>query len=488
MNVNNLEWVLVLIFIFLIHVRISCHVRGFINRDLLHLYTSDIIMDSPSQAPTPSLQEILQDLSSTLGRLEAAQEATTQQLTTFKQQMETNTKELADQLVATTEKLDLAIATTESNMTQIQNNGEALTRMVSDIDDKLKTLEIRVFDKILKEKADLKVELKDHIKHEIQLSEGAQNNYTKIKIEQSVKDVEDKMLNKIKEVDDQRTTQVDSKIQQLSDRLDVQEDRVMPSSSTGRTFMQIPRSIEDKMPMFSDDKHSSPYGFLKEMESYLKLNHVQPRLHINVISHMMLGKCNEWFKAYQDRFVNLEEFKKMFIMKYCNEDKQDALREKLLKNKYHPKSGYSMTQHCLLQIVHNKNLKDPFTEERLVRIIVRHYDVISQQMIYSRNVTTFMELEKVLEQIDQVHNSEPKNKLEQPKADNRLRENNSSSKVAVNTDNTFKESNSTARAAVDTHTTVPNQRYMPYPKQNKPFNKDKKHVSVISDSKESKNE
>lgn len=483
MNVNNLIGVLVLILNLLTHVRISCHVRGIIIRDLVHYYTYDIKMDSPDHPPTESLQEILTKLSGTIGRLEANMESNNRKLTAIEANQATTTQQLKQQIEATQ-------ATTTQQLTQqIKSNGEELGEKITQINNKLQNLEIRIDDKIRKESEDIKIELKDHIKHEIQLSEGAQNVEMKQKIDQSVQQVEDKVTavdNKIKVVDN-KVQGVQDQYKQLAERMEMQEDRVIPSTSTGRTVPHIPRSIEDKIPTFSEDKHSSPYGFLTELDSYLKINHVQPRLHINVISHMMLGRCRDWFKAYQDRFMNVEEFKRLFILKYCNEDKQFALRDKLLKTKYHPKSGCTMTQHCLMQIVDNKNLKEPFSEEHLVRIILRHYDVRSQQIIYARNVKTFMELEKVLEQIDQINNTD-QNKTEQTKTDTKVKENTSTFKGAVNTDTTPKEGNLTNKGAIGSQATVPNQRFTPYSRSNKPYSKEKKHVSVITESKESKND
>lgn len=435
-------------------------------------------MDTLEEAPTPSMQEILQELATTMGRLEgeikqiqSSQTNTTKQIALAQAK---TTKEIGAAQNTTTEqlnKIEATLVTTQTEMQQIKDNEVKISEKITQLEGKIHSLDIHIDEKIHVESERLTEEMKEHVKKEILLSEGVMNLYTQQKIGQAVKNAQVQTDTKIKEVDSQvkEVAQiVHDQCQQLSDRLQMQEERVMPGTSSGRMMTPIPRSIEEKIPTFADDKNSSPYAFILELESYLKMNHVVPRLHINIISHMMQGKCKDWYKAYQERFTNLEEFKTLFLSKYCNEDKQFYLRERLLKAKYHVKSGHSMTQHFLIQMVHNKNMKESFSEKQFLKIVLRHFDIRTQQIILARNVQSCDDMEIVLEQIDQLQNTEH-NKTESVKMDTQPKEN-IQNKGAVNKP-------------------INNPRYTPYQKpQKNQAGTENKHISVLTNNEDSKNE
>lgn len=446
-------------------------------------------MDTLGESPSASMQDILQELATTMGRLEGEiKQIHTSQTNTTKQialaqakttkDIETaqkDTKQLIDTAqTATTDqlnKIESALATTQSEMQQIKDNEVQISEKITQLEGKLHSLDIHIDEKIQVESERIKDEMKEHIKQEILLSEGVMNVYTQQKIEQAVKNAQVQTNTKIKEVDlkvEEVAQIVNDQCQQLSDRLIMQEERVIPGTSMGRMMTHIPRSIEDKIPTFADDKNSSPYAFILELESYLKMNHVVPRLHINIISHMMQGKCKDWFHAYQECFTNLEAFKKLFLSKYCNEDKQFYLRERLLKAKYHGKSGHTMTQHFLIQMVHNKNMKESFPEKQFLQIVLRHFDVRTQQIILARNIQSCNDFERILEQLDQIQNTE-NNKTEPVKNDTKPKEN-LQNQGAVNKP-------------------VNNPRYTPYQKpQKNPAGTENKHISVLTNNDDSKNE
>lgn len=287
-------------------------------------------------------------------------------------------------------KTDTLRITEESHQTLI----EKLDQVNLKVDD----IETHFNERLNRKVTEVKEEILDQVQARILLSEGAQNAATKHAVDGAVYSVRNLLTTQLIN----ETVKIRTKIDQHEERLIVQEERVL---GTLPNTVHLPRSLDLKMPMFKDEKQGSAYRFLRDVNDYFKLVPISNSLKLHVLPNMLDGNPKQWYHASRHKFTGFEDFEREFISRYCNDTVQFNIREQLIRNMYHPKSG-SKTEHLIRQVLCNQDLKDPFPDDQLVTVVLRHYDSNTQQVLLARNVNNVTDMEKVLIQLDQVPSSQ----------------------------------------------------------------------------------
>lgn len=287
---------------------------------------------------------------------------------------------------------------------------DLILKKIDGVNTNMDKLESRLNEKITASNNKLKEELTDHVREQINLSEGAQNTENKRLIESNLSKIQTQMTIKLTG----ETNRLEESIKVLDERVTIQEERVVGSHINSAN---IPRSLEVKMPIFKDEKKYTAFRFIRDMENYFRIHPIAKGLKLSIIPNFLDGTPREWFNASSYRFHTFEDFCDEFTEKYCNEDIQFSLRENLINTTYNSKSGISKSEHFVRQVLKNQDLKEPFTEKKLITIVIRHYDSITQQVLIARKVSEIVDMELVLEQLDRVPTGVDK-KVESTKQEN----------------------------------------------------------------------
>lgn len=316
----------------------------------------------------------------------------------MKQQLTQQSKDMTKQIQDLQQQADANLRTQENilaSQNEIHVENQNLVKRVEDVSTRMKDLELRLDERFQKRNDELKTEMFDHVREQILLSEGSQNAETKRYVDNTIGNLESHLVVKFTE----EASRIETKVKELDERMVAQEERVIPHSSH---TAQLPRYLEIKMPLFKDDRGCSAFRFIRDVENYFKINPVAKRLRLSIIPNMLDGTPKDWYHASLYRFTKYEDFTDAFIKKYCNESAQFAIREQLIKTSYNAKSGLTQTEHFIRQVLRNHDLKEPFNEQQLITVVLRHYDSNTQQVVLARNVQSITGMEEVLQQLDQV--------------------------------------------------------------------------------------
>lgn len=112
-----------------------------------------------------------------------------------------------------------------------------------------------------------------------------------------------------------------------------------------------------------------------------------------------LKKVDAWWNSVKGLIGNYEEFKERFKLKYFNKTIQRNFMIKLRTGKYNAKQG-SMSSYFIknVSIARNLDLKPP--DEELVQMIIAHYPLAIRETIVLHKIKEINEVEKLLQEMD----------------------------------------------------------------------------------------
>lgn len=177
--------------------------------------------------------------------------------------------------------------------------------------------------------------------------------------------------------------------------------------SYGPVNSTIGKSIQELSCYVSKDQKLKFYGYSsnginpKQFIRYARpvTEQLVDREHLkSVIGAMMKGNAEEWYGIVQDKFTTFDEFEKLFLDRYWDDQIQEQIRNEIMVGKYLGIGTRSEYAERIINAV--LRLDPPFAERDIVRYLSRHFEREIVNRVTIENVTNVHDLSALLRRFD----------------------------------------------------------------------------------------
>lgn len=225
-------------------------------------------------------------------------------------------------------------------------------------------------------------------------------------ITREIKQVETKFDDQINELREEINAQIVKAKEKLN--TDLQEKMKVSSVEKPIGLQQViyPIIQTKELPKF-DGKNRNPNEFLYKLKNYFTKENERRTMRNeellqleDILEGCLVGASAKWWSMIRPSVQNIDDFERVFLNKYWNEEIQDGIKRKLDLERYLPRKGLTRAEYFIERVVLLQNMTPKCTEREIVRRLVRHFNDTIQQACKVQNINTIQQMEELLNKED----------------------------------------------------------------------------------------
>nr|CAI5833877.1 unnamed protein product [Callosobruchus analis] len=175
------------------------------------------------------------------------------------------------------------------------------------------------------------------------------------------------------------------------------------SNVPDRSYIANWRELGGNNIIFTPQGRLHPKAFLKKIKKVFEEAGVPTDNRVGLAVSCLKGAAADWAEAKEDTFGNFEEFQRAFIARFWGVDKERDLYLHLCYGKF---ERGSLSEYFLNLIKQASFLSEEIPEEKLTKMISKHFPSEVQSGLVTRGLYRFEAMEAYLQELDEIYASE----------------------------------------------------------------------------------
>lgn len=175
----------------------------------------------------------------------------------------------------------------------------------------------------------------------------------------------------------------------------------VPPLVQSHSFITSFKDLGGNSVIFSPNGSLHPVAFIRKLKELFESAGVPAERQVNLAINGLRGSAAVWAEVKRDDFRDFATFKKFFLARYWNSDKEREAYQKLHFGVYH--EGESKADYFMRMVKEARYLSNKVSERDIVKLLINHFPNDIKRGILNSGLKTVDEIDEHLRTIDDTY-------------------------------------------------------------------------------------